>query len=301
MVEITINRELCRKDGLCAVVCPRGIFNQDEKGRFPTLNNIDSCMECGSCLSICSFDAITHSVYPTGSITPVQRESLPTYDQLLELLRSRRSQRAFRDRPVAREDIDKVLEATRFAPSEHNAQDTEIIVIQDKTLIQKITALTSEYYQRFAKMLGNPIGKMFFTLMYGKRVASAVVDFLPEMKGVADLYAAGKDYILRQAPVLLIFHADKVGGFPDINAQLAVQNTILAAETLGLACFFAGFVLRASWRSEKMCELMGLPETHKIYGILALGYSRVCFKKWPDRNPARVRWIGEGSPCLHLK
>ncbi|NIV29839.1 MAG: nitroreductase, partial [Anaerolineae bacterium] len=38
-------------------------------------------------------------------------------------------------------------------------------------------------------------------------------------------------------------------------------------------------------------RLVGLPETHKIYGALAMGYPRLKFKNWPERNPASVTWL----------
>jgi hypothetical protein len=34
-----------------------------------------------------------------------------------------------------------------------------------------------------------------------------------------------------------------------------------------------------------------LPETHQIFGALLLGYPRLKFKKWPERNPAKVTWL----------
>jgi len=292
MVEISVDLDLCKKDGLCAMVCPRGIFRQEVKRTHPQIVDMESCMGCGACVSICPGEAIIHSVYPAGTVTPIEPEILPTYDQVLELIRSRRSKREFRDKPVLQEDIMKVVEATRFAPSEHNVQDTEVIVVQDKKIIHEIAALASGYYKKLVTTLSHPIGRFIFRLMFGKRSTDAVVDFMPEMKGVSDLFDEGEDYILRQAPVLMIFCADSVGGFPEVNAHLAVQNAILAAEATGLACFFAGFVLRASRRVDEIGELVGLPDTHKIYGILALGYSRVKFRRWPERRLARVTWIG---------
>jgi hypothetical protein len=66
----------------------------------------------------------------------------------------------------------------------------------------------------------------------------------------------------------------------------------LAAETVGLGCFYAGFVVATSERDDSIAKLVSLPETHKIYGALAMGYPRLHFKMWPERNPAKVTWIG---------
>jgi nitroreductase len=210
---------------------------------------------------------------------------------VLELVRSRRSRRLYRDTAVERDVIDKVLEAARFAPSEHNVQGTEFVVVQDKQMIHEIGVLTAGYYEGLAQQLGNPIGRMFFRLFAGRRATEAVLDFLPEMAGLVSLFHSGKDYILREAPVLVLFCADSVGGFPSVNASLAVQNATLAAEALGLGCFYAGFVTRACMRGDSIARLVSLPDTHKIYGVLAMGYPRLKFRKWPERNPAKVTWI----------
>ena len=114
------------------------------------------------------------------------------------------------------------------------------------------------------------------------------------MEGLVSLFNSGTDFILHKAPVLLLFCADSAGGFPDVNANLALQNGTLAAEALGLGCFYAGFVTRACMRGDSIARLVSLPDTHKIYGVLAMGYPRLKFRKWPERKPARVTWVGAG-------
>jgi nitroreductase len=183
------------------------------------------------------------------------------------------------------------LEAARFAPSEHNTQTTESVVVTDPATIQDIGQLTTDYYATLAKRLRNPIGKAMFRLLAGPRSLEAVLEMLPEMEGLVTLYHSGTDFILHGAPLLLLFCADRAGGFPDINASLALMNATLAAEALGLGCFYAGFVTRACMRADDIAKRVSLPETHKVYGVLAMGYPRVTFKKWPERNPAKVTWL----------
>jgi nitroreductase len=77
-----------------------------------------------------------------------------------------------------------------------------------------------------------------------------------------------------------------------VNANLALHNATLAAEALGLGCFYAGFVVTAGERDDRISKIVSLPETHKIYGALAMGYPKLNFKKWPERNQANVTWVG---------
>jgi nitroreductase/Pyruvate/2-oxoacid:ferredoxin oxidoreductase delta subunit len=294
MIEITYNAELCKKCGLCATACPLAIPEQKEKGTIPTLNDSrqESCFRCGHCVAVCPQGAISHSHFPKGTVTPIKPEQVPSYDQVLELVRSRRSKRRFKEQPVERDMIEKVLEAARFAPSGHNKQTTEFIVVQDKEIIYEIGKITAASLKSLGQAFRSWIGRMIMRRMFGRRGAETLAELAPELEGLADLYNSGTDWILNEAPVLLFFCADSAGGYGSENANLAVQNAALAAETIGLGCFYSGFVGMANGRSDKIAELVSLPETHEIYGTLAMGYPRLKYSKWVERNPAKVTWVG---------
>jgi nitroreductase len=212
---------------------------------------------------------------------------------VLELVRSRRSRRLYRDAPVERDVIEKVLEVARRGPSGHNEQSTEYVVIQDRDIIHEIGTLTAMGLRKLAQPFQNPIGRMIMRRMVGRRGAEYLAELAPEFEGLASLYDGGTDLILHEPPVLMLFCADSVGGtFAGTNANLALHNAALAAETLGLGCFYAGFVVVVSERDDSIARLISLPETHKIYGALAMGYPRLKFRKWPERNPAKVTWMG---------
>mgnify|MGYP001812456337 FL=1 len=295
MLEITIDADVCKKDGLCAMACPRGILRQEEKRTLPQIvaADLEHCFLCGQCVSICRYGAISHSHFPEGTVTPIRSEYLPTYDQVLELIHSRRSKRLFKDKPVERDAIEKVLEAARFAPSGHNEQSTEFIVIQGKDKVHEIGVLTAEGIRRMVMPFRYAIGRMMMRLMMGSREAEYVAKLAPEMVGLVDLFNSGTDWLVRDAPLMILFCADSAGGsHMSINANLAVQNASLAAEALGLGSMYAGFVMTANdYGGGRIAKHVSLPETHKIYGALAMGYPRLRFKKWPERNPAKVTWL----------
>lgn len=127
------------------MACMRGLFQQEEKGALPTIVDPEPCYGCGQCVAICRQGAISHSDYPEGMVTPIQSEMLPSYDQILELIRSRRSKRLFKDQIVEKDAIGKIVEAARFAPSGHNEQTTEFVVVRDKDIIREVAVLTSRY------------------------------------------------------------------------------------------------------------------------------------------------------------
>ena len=289
---ITIDAAVCRKDGRCAIVCPRAVFHQNAKRPVPQLEAPERCIGCGHCVAVCLAGAITHGGFGPKDVQPVQTERLPSYDGVMELLRSRRSKRHFRKKPVERGHIEKILEAARFAPSSHNEQTTEFVVVQDKSTIDDITSLTADGLTKLAGYTKNPIGRMMMRRAIGRRGAAYVANMAPELEGLVSLYRGGTDYILREAPALVLFCADSVSGtFAGVNANLALHNAALAAETVGLGCFYAGFVVVAAERDDSIARRLSLPEDYKIYGALALGYPLLKFKNWVERKPARVTWM----------
>lgn len=57
VVTLTLDREKCAGCGICAQVCPHGVFMiQDRKA---TITDRDACMECGACAQNCSEEAIS--------------------------------------------------------------------------------------------------------------------------------------------------------------------------------------------------------------------------------------------------
>lgn len=239
-------------------------------------------------MAICPQGAIIHPDFPTGYISPVKEKLIPTFDQILELLRTRRSIRAFADRPVEKDTIEKVIEGARFAPSANNLQTTEFVVVQDRKVIDKVTELTLRYLTKTTRRLRNPLLRRLFILVArDKSVSRRLRDF----NAVIEAAKKGDDLILHNAPVLLVFHGEKDVGGSDVNASLALQNATLVIHGLGLGCFYAGYMVAASKRDGSIRRLLGIPGGHEIFGCLAVGYPRVKFSNWVERRPPRIKWL----------
>ncbi len=65
----------------------------------------------------------------------------------LELLKSRRSIRKYKDQPVEEEKIKKCLEAARWAPSASNKQPWEFLIVTDEQVRKKLSEIHP--YARF--------------------------------------------------------------------------------------------------------------------------------------------------------
>jgi nitroreductase/NAD-dependent dihydropyrimidine dehydrogenase PreA subunit len=293
---ITIDRTRCKKDGLCASVCPKRVFVQREKLTIPELVGKESCIACGHCVAICRQDAIGHSEFPPTVIQTIQVDEMPTEEQVMTLLKSRRSIRAFRDKPLARETIESIIDGARFAPSGHNSQSTEYLVVQDKAVLHQVSAMVIDYLKFEIRRFGNPLFRTL-TLLGNREKAESGLHEIPGFKRMIGLFESGADPILNGAPVLLASHAPRTVGFADVNAQLALQNASLVAHSLGIGNFYTGWVLapcRApmarAW-NRRIPDLIGIPPGNELYGALALGYPIPRFKNMIERKLPRIKWV----------
>jgi len=58
--------------------------------------------------------------------------------EALEAIRKRRSVRSYTGEPILREDLEKIVDAARLAPSGYNRQSWEFIVVTDHSVIDKL-------------------------------------------------------------------------------------------------------------------------------------------------------------------
>ena len=65
---------------------------------------------------------------------------------IFEAINKRRSVRAYQQKEISDEDLGKILEAARLAPSGFNAQAFRIIVIRDAAVKQKLGELARQPY-----------------------------------------------------------------------------------------------------------------------------------------------------------
>lgn len=181
------------------------------------------------------------------------------YDQLLELLQTRRSIRRFEDRAVARRDLNKLLEAARWAPSNHNRQPWKFLVIEDRERIRE----TAEQVR-----LG----------------MEAKVTALPELAAVHAAGLVGHGTFFSAAPVLIVAlhklpiaaaaalwettpHPELVSGEP-LSVAMAMQNLMLAAHALGLGTC----VMTAPLLADHLAEALQVPSGFAITALIAVGH-----------------------------
>lgn len=215
---------------------------------------------------------------------------MPSFAQVDALIKTRRSIRNFTNEPVKKELIEKVIDAARYAPSAKNTQSTHYTVVEDPGMLKHIASITAGWLGKTAQRLRNPlIRTMYFLrgLMTREEFEKWTVQFELTARNMKN----GIDTILYNAPVLILFHADKHVRFAETNANLALHNSTLAGSALGLGSFYTGYVISACMHSRKIPDLLNVPRGHKVFAGMTLGHIGIGFSRWIERDPARIEWI----------
>lgn len=60
---------------------------------------------------------------------------------VIDILRKRRSIRVFKDKPIAKADLETIIDAARYAPTARNVQPWEFVIITNGDILIKISKL----------------------------------------------------------------------------------------------------------------------------------------------------------------
>jgi nitroreductase len=175
----------------------------------------------------------------------------------IETIKSRRSVRAFKPQSPTRAELEAVLESATWAPSGMNAQAWRFTAIARRELIDRLNArivdsLRNSSVERLRAQAQNP---------------------------KADFYYG--------SPVVIL--ATGEAGSPTVACDCAagLQNMMLAASSLGLGSCWVHAPTRLAEGAETSAlrAELGIPESHVIFGSIALGYAAGAATAAPPRKP----------------
>ena len=281
---ITITTSNCINCHHCAKACPSRIFAVSSEKSIE-IKNADRCIGCGHCVAVCASNAIVHSDFPTEKVHAIDYSKLPTPEQTLLLIRKRRSNRVFSSKAIPDEWLSQILDAAHRAPTASNLQLVEFTLITDPDKLNALTEFTLDAFTSSLKFVDNavlrPICKRLFPYLFR---------YLPVIKKMKQVYLEqGKDIgILRGATAVLFIHTPTSARWGCEDSNLAYQNASLMAESLGVAQFYTGFVLRAAkLRRKKLEKTLGINGT--IHAGMALGMPMFEYPNYIDRKAIKVK------------
>lgn len=253
--QVRIDTDKCVGCGMCAAVCvAHNIAIKTRKAE----TILEDCLMCGQCTAVCPKKAISLTGY---TAEPVERTGAVRLnpDEILEVIRFRRSIRRFQPRTVPKEVLSQILEAGRLTHTAKNMQDVSFVVLdQEKNRIEKMAAGLF----RKIKPLANLCSPMARNIQIDDH------------------------FFFFNAPVVLVILAKN-----KTNGLLAAQNMEFVAEAHGLGVLYSGYFTMAANASHKIRRAMQVPRGKRVAMTLVLGYPAVKFLRSAPRENLEVQYM----------
>jgi nitroreductase len=162
-------------------------------------------------------------------------------NEVLETIAVRRSARRFLPEQLKDAELDAILAAGSRAPSAHNDQSAYFVAVQSKALIDEMSE-------------GSKV-----------EMRKAPYDWMAAMGSNKALH------IYYEAPTVVVVAGRTDAISPLVDACAAIQNMLLAAESLGIGSCWIGFT-KFYFNGPDSYRKLGIPEGHEVHYGLALGY-----------------------------
>ena len=274
MLNFKVNPSTCIRCGQCVQDCPSRIIEQTGQA-VPAIRpeNEARCIRCQHCLAVCPTAAIGIFGRDPANSIPLTSGSFPALDQMINLVRGRRSIRQYRDENVNPDLLNKLLAALGNAPTAVNRMDLTFRVIADKSVMARLRAQTLAGLQEAIQAGRIPDEQAYL------------------VQAVPAWHERQIDVIFRGAPHMLAVSAGPESICPAEDVNLALAYFELLAQSAGIGTVWCGLARMALEALPSVKASVGIPAGHYYYTML-FGMPAVRHCRTVQRDdPARVRQI----------
>lgn len=208
--------------------------------------------------------------------------------EVLKNMQERQSSRTAFDpnRPVSKENLKQLLEAAKWTPTAHNMQNFEIIVIDDKDVLEQLGNIKSHISEDF---LRENYEQLSFSREELEKTKTGVLasGFPSDWVNPSKMTQIAREsppvplnQSIRGSPTLLLVLYDSrkrapasggdVLGFMSLGCLM--ENMWLMTQALGISMQILSLSATASVETE-IKQLLGVPDYLKIAYTLRLGYT----------------------------
>jgi nitroreductase/NAD-dependent dihydropyrimidine dehydrogenase PreA subunit len=286
-----VDSERCNGDGICTDVCPEDVLDIVDGRAVTIADRAGACIFCGQCVAVCPREALSMPALP-DDMFPELGGGTVAYEDLYAFLARRRSVRRFRDTPVSRGTVERILDAAATAPMGMPPHSTEVLVFQERDERAFLLDNVVREYDAMLKGYSNPVGRAMIRLAAGGEQYRTLRDYIVDIarRANAQYREDATDQYMYHAPAFLLFHADRHAMSYVENAHLVCHHAMLAAHSLGLGSTIIGLVPPVVDRSKRLREHFEIPKENKVITSLVLGYPRFRFHRRIRRSLADIRW-----------
>lgn len=267
-----LDKEKCKKDGICSAVCVTGIIKNDEEhSPYIDEKNAYKCISCGLCVAFCPHEACYVENLDPVQFSKVNRDTLAAPEQIDTFLKTRRSVRVFRNNTVDDATINKIMDNVKYAPSAKNTHNNRWIITKSREETVKLGNLVAQYMQEN-------------------------LDKVPEAESlhyklVTRAYKNGKDIIMRGAPHIIISVLPDKYEWKTEDGSIALTYFELSAHAHNIGCVWAGYFTSAARVYKPLRDALGLKDDEYIAGAQLFGNPVYKTRQITSRKPNNITYL----------
>jgi len=279
---------LCRR---CVEICPSFCIRiKDGKPAVISAGKF-GCLACGHCMAVCPSGAVrvTGRGMTTEDVFPLPPPATRATTAALEgLFQARRSIRHYKDRPLEKAIIDRLLAMSSTAPMGFPPSTVGVVVIDGKERVQELAKDLTAAFKKWL-FLGTPLGSVVLRLMMDKLSAEMMRDYvLPVAETIIEARKENRDLLFYNAPCVILFHYPMKD---TIDPTIACSFATMAAEALGLGSCMIGTVAPAIQGDRKLKTKWGIPANNFPIIAMTVGYPSVKFHTGIRRRFQSIEYI----------
>ena len=167
------------------------------------------------------------------------------------------------------------------------------MVVQETTLIRKALPHMIGVYDFLVKAMDKPMMRFFIKRRVGPEKFNLLVHHVvPLMKNrLPELKMGVEDTITRNAPAMILFHANRNTENYKQDIYIALTYGFLAAHALGLGGSAMDIIPPPIEKNQELRKMFFIPDTNEVVGCIILGYPKYSYQKAIKRELKSVKWI----------
>lgn len=275
LCNLEINVEKCTHCGLCINDCMASCLKFDEN-EIPIFEpNVEKfCINCQHCMAICPTGALSISgKKPEDSETVLNKYNS---DEILNLIKSRRSFRKYKKENLDKETLDKLKDMLNYAPTGVNNHSLYFSFIDDIEVMD-------EFREKVNKKLIHFLTKSPLKFMAKKfgRYKNAIL--------------SGQDLVFRGAPHLVVVSAHKDAPCADIDPFIALSYFELYAQSLGVGTVWCGIAKGCLQMFPELSEQLEIPDNYKVSYVMLFGPRAISYSRTVQPEPYNMVSVKKDS------